>query len=111
MSFEGKIHDAMRDMGIVPDAENFPLVACSTLYRESLFRALEGVDNGEDRIHELESELREQEIEIRHYREKSEKLSGELDDAIAERAALNQELAHAQKRLTKLENNTTGATL
>lgn len=105
--FTSKIHDAMRDMGIIPEAENFPLVACSTLYRESLFRALDGIDDGADRIHELEGELRAQETEVRHYREKCEKLGDELDDSVAERTVLNQELGRAQARLTQLEKQQT----
>lgn len=110
MTFESKIHDAMRDMGIVPDAENYPLVACSTLYRENLFRALDGIDDGEDRIHELEGELREQETEVRHYREKAEKIGDDLDDAVSERTVLNTELKRALTRIKQLENTSTEAT-
>lgn len=80
MSFIANIHDAMREMRVVPDREDVPFVACSTEWRANLLSALSRVDNGEARIDELESEVSHLEDQL----EAAESAKEDLEDEVSE---------------------------
>lgn len=105
MSIEQKVHNVIREIGLAPPNEDLPLIACSTPYRENLFRALdrEGVDSGEDRIHELEHELEYEQEERRADRAKIEDLETDLSDTEDENQKLGREVHDLKAKLEKLQ--------
>jgi hypothetical protein len=99
VSIESKIRDGLRLQGLVPPAEDVPLIACSTDYRTKLRAAVGGLADPkelEERIEFLEEQLELSTGELTV-------LQSELDDARADNEALRKESEHASRLATQMK--------